>query len=417
MTPPLALTDRSPVTNATHQTALSSSANTRGGGWHRPRRAGGTDRAARGWHRPRWRGSHDPVLGPDRQVSGHQRPAPTARAQPQYPPPARDAGGPARCASAAGCGSTEPAPGVSQKQRSLSMGFSPGCVRHIINAMERYRFYPDGAIYYVTFTVADWLPVFVSEAACRIVTDSLNFCHGRKGLRTNAYVIMPTHIHAVFFSQDFHPEPLKDTLTDFRKFTGRQLSDYVGSHMPACFSRVLHETAPEDRNRRFWQPSLHPVQIDNESFWVVKVGYLHENPCRKGLVRRQDHWRYSSAAYWMSDGQIANDVILRPSIGKVGGGMASYGDGRDEAGRPRSGSGRGLETRAKAQARRGAVVRALCEGLDPALRVVGSPDPVPSDDPRSGRGTSRGRDEAGKPVGRAPGRGLETRAQRDPRPL
>ena len=44
--------------------------------------------------------------------------------------------------------------------------------------MERYRFHPDGALFYVTFTVVDWLPVFVSEQAFKIVTESLNFCHG-----------------------------------------------------------------------------------------------------------------------------------------------------------------------------------------------------------------------------------------------
>jgi hypothetical protein len=42
--------------------------------------------------------------------------------------------------------------------------------------MERYRFHSDGALFYVTFSVVDWLPIFVSEAACKIVTKSLNFC-------------------------------------------------------------------------------------------------------------------------------------------------------------------------------------------------------------------------------------------------
>src|SRR5262249_56922203 len=68
-------------------------------------------------------------------------------------------------------------------------------------AMERYRCHPDGALFYLTFTVVDWLPVFVSEQACTIITESLNFCHRAKGLRTNAYVIMPTHMHAICFHE------------------------------------------------------------------------------------------------------------------------------------------------------------------------------------------------------------------------
>ncbi len=176
--------------------------------------------------------------------------------------------------------------------------------------MERYRINPDSAIYYMTFSVVDWLPVFVSEAACRIITDSLNYCHQHKGLRTNAYVIMPTHIHGIFFYKAFDPKALEGTLTDFRKFAGRKLSDYCDRHMPACFSKVLREASPDDRERRFWQPSRHPIQIENEPFWATKLNYLHNNPCRKGLVKRQEHWRYSSASYWSSDQPIANDVIL-----------------------------------------------------------------------------------------------------------
>jgi hypothetical protein len=46
-----------------------------------------------------------------------------------------------------------------------------------ICAMERYRFHADGALFYVTFSVVEWLPLFVSEAACKIITDSFNACY------------------------------------------------------------------------------------------------------------------------------------------------------------------------------------------------------------------------------------------------
>ena len=176
--------------------------------------------------------------------------------------------------------------------------------------MERYQFREDAAVYYVTFSVVQWLPVFVSEAACRIVTESLNFCHQQKGLRTNAFVIMPTHLHAIVFHRDFDPRALAQVLTDLRKFTGRQLCDHCAKHLPPCFSDVLRESAGDDRERRFWQGSRHPEALLTENFWRQKLDYSHENPCRKGLVRRAGDWRFSSAAYWLSDGQTPSDVIL-----------------------------------------------------------------------------------------------------------
>lgn len=52
--------------------------------------------------------------------------------------------------------------------------------------------HPEAAVYCLTYFVVDWLPVFVSQARCQIVTESLTLCHDAKHLRINAYGIMPT---------------------------------------------------------------------------------------------------------------------------------------------------------------------------------------------------------------------------------
>ena len=176
--------------------------------------------------------------------------------------------------------------------------------------MERYRIHPDVHVYFVTYSIVDWLPVFVSGAACDIVANSLNFCHDQKGLRINAFVIMPTHFHAIIFDKDFDSKRLDATLTDFRKFTGRSLSDFCAQRMPRSFTDTLQAAAGTDRERRFWQPSRHPEAIETEAFWEQKFNYLHENPCRKGLVVRAADWRYSSAAYYLSDGRVQSDVKI-----------------------------------------------------------------------------------------------------------
>jgi putative transposase len=176
--------------------------------------------------------------------------------------------------------------------------------------MERYRFYNDCPLYYVTFSVVNWLPVFISEAAFQIVADSLNYCHQMKSLRTNAYVIMPTHLHAICFDAEWNSERLEQTLTEFRKFTGRKLVDFCAAHLPGCFTQTMKEVAPEDRDRRFWQATRHPVALINESTWRQKLDYLHVNPRRKGLVRRPADWRYSSAGFFETDGVTTSDVEI-----------------------------------------------------------------------------------------------------------
>ena len=175
--------------------------------------------------------------------------------------------------------------------------------------MERYRIVEGVGIYFVTFTVVEWLPVFIDEASCKIVTESLNFCIQNKNLRINAYVLMPNHFHAVVFDSDYVAERLKYTLDEFRKFTGRQLADHYGRNMPSFYEQIFKRNAGDDRQRRFWLPTQHPEGIITERFWKEKVNYIHWNPVRKGLVRNPEDWRFSSAAFWLSE-ETENDVML-----------------------------------------------------------------------------------------------------------
>jgi putative transposase len=115
--------------------------------------------------------------------------------------------------------------------------------------MERYRFHPDGVLFYLTFSVVAWLPVFVNEAAFKIVTDGLVFCRHEKRLRSNAYVIMPT---------------CRVTCTP-------SASTKVGK--PQLFRRccsTFGSTPTATAAFRSRQPTLHPVQVETEDFWQTK---------------------------------------------------------------------------------------------------------------------------------------------------
>ena len=174
--------------------------------------------------------------------------------------------------------------------------------------MTRYRIVEEHALYFITFSVVEWLPIFIDEDSCRIITNSFNYCHDHKHVRTNAHVIMPTHLHAIVFDEGFDSQRLNRTLADLRKFTGRQLTDHVKQHLPRCCSDTLRGAAGKDRKHRLWQSGTHPEAIYTRPFWREKLDYIHANPLRKGLVNEAHHWRFSSAAYWLNGGE--SDAIL-----------------------------------------------------------------------------------------------------------
>ena len=179
--------------------------------------------------------------------------------------------------------------------------------------MEHYRIVGGIGIYFVTFTVVEWLPVFIEEVTCKIITNSLNFSIQHKRLGVNAYVIMPNHMHAIVFDKDFDNERLKHTLDDLRKFTGRKMLDYTDANLSTVFGETFREHAKEDRQRKFWQSTQHPEGIFSMKFYLQKFNYIHLNPVRKGLVRSAVDWRFSSAAFWL--GQADAGISIESMVG------------------------------------------------------------------------------------------------------
>ena len=155
-------------------------------------------------------------------------------------------------------------------------------------------------VYYVTFTVVDWLPVFIKTEAIEIVNESLSYCIQHKSLRNHGYVIMPNHFHGIFSDGDYENERLHSTLSEFRTFTGNRLSKLIDNHYPVSWSNILRDNAESDRSRRFWQSGWHAEAVATPEFFEQKLNYIHQNPVRAGLVEFPEHWLHSSARYWLS---------------------------------------------------------------------------------------------------------------------
>ena len=112
---------------------------------------------------------------------------------------------------------------------------------------------------------------------------------------------MPNHIHMIVFDQALDNQRLHQTLTDFRKFTGHQLADYIDDQLPEKITEVIHQENLNDRQRQVWQPGWYAEGIVNEVFWEQKGNYIHMNPVRKGYVKLPEHWRHSSEGYWLNE--------------------------------------------------------------------------------------------------------------------
>jgi putative transposase len=175
--------------------------------------------------------------------------------------------------------------------------------------MDSYKFIDGVYVYFVTFTIIDWLPIFINPEPIEIITESLRYCINNKNLRIHAYVIMPNHIHLIVFDSNFDNDRLEKTLTAFRKFTGNKLANFIDNTLAESLSLVIRSKALTDRIRQVWRPGWHAEGLASESFLFQKMNYIHENPVRKGLVKFPEHWTHSSAAYWINEGESEIPIV------------------------------------------------------------------------------------------------------------
>ena len=179
-----------------------------------------------------------------------------------------------------------------------------------------YRIFTDmHYAYFVTWTLVDWVNLFDKELYRNIVLESLNYLPIEKKTQLNAFVVMPSHIHAILW-----PEieiNLSDVIRDFKRFTSRKISQEAETRNATESLKVFEKARSENRAQdvskyQVWQEGSHPEAIFTEKFARQKMDYIHMNPVKAGLVKTADEWPYSSArAYLLSEETYpATDLLV-----------------------------------------------------------------------------------------------------------
>ncbi len=163
-----------------------------------------------------------------------------------------------------------------------------------------YKFYNPSGIYFVTFSVVEWIDVFTRIEYKDIIVDSLHYSQNNKGMEIFAWCIMTNHIHLIFRSiSGKKPEQI---LGELKRFTSKALVKSILNNpqesrkdwMIKAFKRNAERTS-NVRNFQFWQHHNHPIELWSSEVMDEKVNYIHNNPVKAGFVRNPEDYLYSSA--------------------------------------------------------------------------------------------------------------------------
>lgn len=147
------------------------------------------------------------------------------------------------------------------------------------------------AVVFITTSVSQWLPIFDNEPAAQIALKTLkdNLSHFKSILL--GYVLMPSHIHLIICIEDVRL--LKQFVQTFRILTSKRIK--------AIKLEEFRESLYKNNSLRLWQPRYDDQRLITEKQFQIKLKYIHSNPVRSGLVKRDIDWPYSSASTWFEE--------------------------------------------------------------------------------------------------------------------
>ncbi len=179
----------------------------------------------------------------------------------------------------------------------------------------KYRIHDQTELYFVTFTVVNWIDVFIRDWYREVIVNSIRFCQENKGLQVYAWVIMTSHIHMIIGTEG--KMKLEDIIRDMKRHTSGKIREVMEDNsfesrkewMQWMFGRVGRKNA-NNIDYQFWIQDNHPVQLSSPEMIRQRLNYIHNNPVEAGFVIEPQHWKWSSAYDYLGGKQGLINVIL-----------------------------------------------------------------------------------------------------------
>ena len=142
------------------------------------------------------------------------------------------------------------------------------------------RYNTEGECHFVTSVTRDHRQIFRDSDNVAILVKALGFYQRRGDLRLLGYVVMPDHIHLMIVPTG---GTVSDVMRNIKAYTGNAIRQRIGTESDV------------------WQDSFYDHLVEDERDFQVRLGYMHENPLRSGIVEDLKAYPYSSYTNFYTD--------------------------------------------------------------------------------------------------------------------
>ena len=129
--------------------------------------------------------------------------------------------------------------------------------------------HPDPShLYFITATLCGWKRLFEQTAYAEIVLQSLRWLRQEQKMFLYAFVLMPSHLHAIAKPRG---QTIGDLLQDFGSFTAHAILKQLRLEQKSALLRFFHEQSRDSRHQHsIWQ-DIQAKNIYSQEFLIEKV--------------------------------------------------------------------------------------------------------------------------------------------------
>ena len=158
-------------------------------------------------------------------------------------------------------------------------------------------FHDPSHLFFITASIIEWKHLFIIHEYALIPLNSLAWLQGQNRILVFAYVVMPSHLHAIL-------KPVTGTIAEiiqqFGSFTSHEILKKLREQNQKDVLNVFQQKRRDRRHRHsIWQ-DIQAKNIYSMDFLQQKIEYIHQNPVAKDwkLVEDRADYIYSSAGHY-----------------------------------------------------------------------------------------------------------------------
>ena len=158
-------------------------------------------------------------------------------------------------------------------------------------------FHESTHLYFITASIIDWKHIFITPEYVNIPLNSLAWLQQQKRILLFAFVIMPSHLHAIMKPKT---ASIGEILQQFGSFTAHEILERLRDDNRNDWVNMFHQKKRDQRHEPSVWRDIQAKNIYSPEFLWQKMEYIHQNPIAKDwqLVGNWADYLYSSSGYY-----------------------------------------------------------------------------------------------------------------------